>query len=207
MLSFLTTGPGSFSPSSALPPSLRLPRPRPKRNTPSAPPLQINVRNVLSTSSSRTRKAPPSPTSTKKTSKSSKTASRRRSNTLSPTFHRLCSGTTRADSPAQHLHQRPHRPAQRSHQLLLMDALNTTTQDQAYARQRIVKYLGAIPPGLRIGVFLLGDRLRIIQGFTDDSALLRTSVERLAGNPVAVAMEATPNELASQSTPYGLYPR
>jgi VWFA-related protein len=84
--------------------------------------------------------------------------------------------------------------------LLLMDALNTTTQDQAYARQRIVKYLGTIPPGLRIGVFLLGDRLRIIQGFTDDSTLLRTSVERLAGNPVAVAMEATPNELATQST-------
>jgi VWFA-related protein len=84
--------------------------------------------------------------------------------------------------------------------LLLMDALNTTTQDQAYARQRIVKYLGTIPPGLRIGVFLLGDRLRIIQGFTDDSTLLRTSVERLAGNPVAVAMEATPNELASQTT-------
>jgi VWFA-related protein len=84
--------------------------------------------------------------------------------------------------------------------LLLMDALNTTTQDQAYARQRIVKYLGTIPPGLRIGVFLLGDRLRIVQGFTDDSTLLRTSVERLAGNPVAVAMEATPNELASQTT-------
>ncbi|HMG84931.1 MAG TPA: VWA domain-containing protein [Terracidiphilus sp.] len=84
--------------------------------------------------------------------------------------------------------------------LLLMDALNTTTQDQAFARQRIVKYLGTIPRGLRIGVFLLGDRLRIIQGFTDDSTLLRTSVERLAGNPVAVAMEATPNELASQST-------
>jgi VWFA-related protein len=84
--------------------------------------------------------------------------------------------------------------------ILLMDALNTTTQDQAYARQRIVKYLGTIPPGLRIGVFLLGDRLRIIQGFTDDATLLRASVEKLAGKPVAVAMEATPNELATQTT-------
>ncbi len=84
--------------------------------------------------------------------------------------------------------------------ILLMDALNTTTQDQAYARQRIVKYLGTVPPGLRIGVFLLGDRLRIIQGFTDNATLLRASVEKLAGNPVAVAMEATPNELATQST-------
>ena len=84
-----------------------------------------------------------------------------------------------------------------------MDALNTTTEDQAYARQRIVKYLGAIPPGLRIGVFLLGDRLRIIQGFTDDSTLLRVSVERLAGKPTDVALEATPNELATQSTAIG----
>jgi VWFA-related protein len=84
--------------------------------------------------------------------------------------------------------------------ILLMDALNTSIQDQAYARQRIVKYLGTIPPGLRIGVFLLGDRLRIIQGFTDDSTLLRASVENLAGKPVAVALEGTPNELATQST-------
>jgi len=84
--------------------------------------------------------------------------------------------------------------------ILLMDALNTTIQDQAYARQRIVKYLGAIPPGTRIGVFLLGDRLRIIQGFTDNSTLLRASVERLAGKPTEVALESTPNELATQTT-------
>ena len=84
--------------------------------------------------------------------------------------------------------------------ILLMDALNTTIQDQAYARQRIVKYLGAIPPGIRIGVFLLGDRLRIIQGFTDNSTLLRASVERLAGKPTEVALAASPNELNTQST-------
>lgn len=84
--------------------------------------------------------------------------------------------------------------------ILLMDALNTTVQDQAYARQRIVKYLGTVPPGLRIGVFLLGDRLRIIQGFTDDATLLRASVEKLAGKPTEVALEATPNELATQAT-------
>lgn len=84
--------------------------------------------------------------------------------------------------------------------ILLMDALNTTIQDQAFARQRIVKYLGAIPPGIRIGVFLLGDRLRIIQGFTDNSTLLRASVERLAGKPTEVALEATPNELNTQTS-------
>ncbi len=87
--------------------------------------------------------------------------------------------------------------------ILLMDALNTTTQDQAYARQRIVKYLGTIPPRIRVGVFLLGDRLRIVQGFTDDATLLRASVENLAGKPIAVAREATPNELATQSTAIG----
>ncbi len=94
----------------------------------------------------------------------------------------------------------PAAPPNQAINILLMDALNTTIQDQAYVRQRIVKYLATLPPGLRIGVFLLGDRLRIIQGFTDDSTLLRASVERLAGKPTAVAMEATPNELATQST-------
>jgi VWFA-related protein len=84
--------------------------------------------------------------------------------------------------------------------ILLMDALNTSMTDQMYVRKQMVKYLASIPPGLRVGVFTLSDRLRIVQGFTDDSALLRSSVNRLAGKPTEAAMEATPNELATQST-------
>ncbi len=80
-----------------------------------------------------------------------------------------------------------------------MDALNTSSQDQMYVRRQMLQYLGTLPPGLRLGVFLLGDRLRIIQGFTDDSKMLRASIERLANKPMEVALESTPDELVSQS--------
>ena len=83
--------------------------------------------------------------------------------------------------------------------ILLMDALNTSSQDQMYVRRQMLQYLGTLPPGLRLGVFLLGDRLRIIQGFTDDSTALRSSIERLAKKPIEVALESTPDELESQS--------
>jgi VWFA-related protein len=86
--------------------------------------------------------------------------------------------------------------------VLLMDALNTTNmRDQMLVRQQMVKYLGTLPPGMRIGVFTLSDRLRIIQGFTDNSELLRASVARLAAKPNQVALQAiTPDELAAQTT-------
>ncbi|HEY2469562.1 MAG TPA: VWA domain-containing protein [Terracidiphilus sp.] len=83
--------------------------------------------------------------------------------------------------------------------LLLMDALNTNLTDQMFVRKEAVKYLSSIPPDLRVGVFLLGDRLRIIQGFTDNSTLLRASIKRLASKPMQAGVEGTPDELASQS--------
>jgi len=85
--------------------------------------------------------------------------------------------------------------------VLLMDALNTELRDQVSVRQQMIKYLGTLPPGMRIGVFVLSDRLRIIQGFTDDSRLLRASVDRLAGRPSQVALESiTHDDLSAQKT-------
>ena len=83
--------------------------------------------------------------------------------------------------------------------ILLMDALNTASADQMYVRRQMLQYLDSLPPSLRVGVFLLGDRLRIIQGFTDDSKVLHASIERLANKPMEVALESTPDEIVSQS--------
>ena len=84
--------------------------------------------------------------------------------------------------------------------VLLLDVLNTNLTDQMYVRQEMVKYLGAAPPGMRIGIFMLSDTLRIVQGFTDDSQLLHASVDRFAKKPVLATEESTPDELATQST-------
>jgi VWFA-related protein len=88
--------------------------------------------------------------------------------------------------------------------VLLMDALNTPLADQVYVHKQMVKYLGSIPPGIRIGVFLLGERLRIIQGFTQDSTVLRKSISRLASNPSTSALMPTPNSTGAQDNVIGM---
>jgi VWFA-related protein len=172
-----------------------------ENNEPTSEPLQINVRNVLVDIVVTDKKGTAVPGLQKQDFEILENGKPQAIEFFEPHF-------PSATAPAQPAPPLPPNtftnvPATEPNQainILLMDALNTTTQDQAYARQRIVKYLGTIPPRIRVGVFLLGDRLRIIQGFTDDATLLRASVENLAGKPTAVAMEATPNELATQST-------
>jgi VWFA-related protein len=57
--------------------------------------------------------------------------------------------------------------------VLLLDSLNTQADDQTYVRPQMVKYLQAAlaaPTGARIAIFTLGSKLRMVQGFTADSA-------------------------------------
>jgi VWFA-related protein len=88
--------------------------------------------------------------------------------------------------------------------VLLMDALNTQITDQAVVHKQMVKYLGSIPPGIRIGVFLLSERLRIIQGFTQDSATLRASIARFAANPSTSALLPTAGSIAASDAPINI---
>jgi VWFA-related protein len=62
--------------------------------------------------------------------------------------------------------------------VLLLDAVNTPAADQAYARRKILEYLKTIPPGTRMAIFTLASRLRLVQGFTSDSAVLLTALNK-----------------------------
>jgi VWFA-related protein len=64
----------------------------------------------------------------------------------------------------------------------------------------MVRYLASLPPGIRIGVFVLGERLGIVQGFTEDSTLLRASIDSLAGKASTSPLESKPDELATESS-------
>ena len=75
--------------------------------------------------------------------------------------------------------------------VLLMDALNTAEGDQSYVHKEMVRYLTTLPPGIRIAVFMLSEKLRIIQGFTQDSTVLRAAINRLAANPNTSAILPT----------------
>ncbi len=61
--------------------------------------------------------------------------------------------------------------------VLLLDSLNTPRQDQSYVHQQIVAFLKTTKPDARIAIFTLGLKLRLIQGFSDDPAVLRAAVE------------------------------
>jgi VWFA-related protein len=67
----------------------------------------------------------------------------------------------------------------RTMSVLLLDGLNTENVAQKYARQEMLKFLAKLPAGQPVAVFVLGNRLRMIQDFTTDPQLLKDAVARL----------------------------
>jgi VWFA-related protein len=72
----------------------------------------------------------------------------------------------------------PHIPERGPLYVLLYDMLNTTTDDQMFAHQQLVKFVNSKPQGSRFALFVLADGLRLIQGFTADSTELLAALNR-----------------------------
>lgn len=66
--------------------------------------------------------------------------------------------------------------------VVLLDALNTTTPHQAYVRDEMIKYLGKMPQGRSVAVYTLGSKLTLLQDFTSDPETLRDVVKKLKAN-------------------------
>jgi VWFA-related protein len=60
--------------------------------------------------------------------------------------------------------------------VLLLDTLNTKMADQIGVRNAAVAYLKQLKPGSRLAIYTLGMRLRYVQGFSDDPALLAAAL-------------------------------
>jgi len=67
--------------------------------------------------------------------------------------------------------------------VLLLDAMNTPTQDQSYVHTEMIKCLRTIPPSARIAIFTLASRLRMLQGVTTDSSELLKALNSVQGWP------------------------
>ncbi len=63
--------------------------------------------------------------------------------------------------------------------ILLLDLWNTPVPDQAYARKQTVEFLKGLPAGKTVAIFVLGSKLTLVQGFTDDRATLVASAEKV----------------------------
>jgi VWFA-related protein len=70
----------------------------------------------------------------------------------------------------------PATPVVDSVNVVLIDKLNTPLQDQVHVHQQILDFLQKMKPGTRIAIFVMGKKLRLIQGFTSDSAQLQAAL-------------------------------
>ncbi len=65
--------------------------------------------------------------------------------------------------------------------ILLLDALNTNSPNQAFARDSMIKVLQSLPENEPMAVYLLGARLRLVQDFTTDPELLKKAALSIKG--------------------------
>jgi len=56
--------------------------------------------------------------------------------------------------------------------IILFDLVNTSAQDQQYARKQMLDFLKALPPGQQVALLVLSDQLHMFQSFTGSSDLL-----------------------------------
>jgi VWFA-related protein len=80
------------------------------------------------------------------------------------------------------LAQRPGAPA--SVTIILLDNNNTNLQRQMYARQQVLKYLQTIKPEDRIGIYRLGNGLKVLQSYTTDSTDLVNLLANYKGRDI-----------------------
>ena len=72
--------------------------------------------------------------------------------------------------------------------IVLFDLLNTPTSDQEYARKQLIDMLHTVPKGQPIALYLLTNKLQMVQAFTDDPDKLIKSAESLKPNRSHVLM-------------------
>ena len=70
----------------------------------------------------------------------------------------------------------PASPVVDSVNVVLIDKLNTPLQDQVHVHRQILDFLQKMKPGTKIAIFVMGKKLRLIQGFTSDSAQLQAAL-------------------------------
>jgi VWFA-related protein len=82
--------------------------------------------------------------------------------------------------------------------VILLDGLNTRWEDQARARQQVIKFLQQLQPDDRVGLYTLGTRLAMLHDFTGDSAAL---VQALAHNRGRAGNEVEASQADNSENP------
>ncbi|HEX3585870.1 MAG TPA: VWA domain-containing protein [Candidatus Angelobacter sp.] len=75
--------------------------------------------------------------------------------------------------------------------VLLIDGINVSNTNQKYAREEMVKFLTKLPAGQPLAVYALGSKLRMLQDFTIDPALLKAAIKKAKDNALGVRSETS----------------
>src|SRR6185437_11697535 len=74
-------------------------------------------------------------------------------------------------------------PTSNSVNIILVDFYNTATLDQPYARKQVVRFLESLPPGHQTALFVLGNRLHMLQNFTGSTDRLVAAAKTMEVKP------------------------
>jgi VWFA-related protein len=92
--------------------------------------------------------------------------------------------------------------------VILFDQLNTNFDNQAYAREGLLKYLQSLEGNEQVAIYTLGRNLKVLQNFTDDPNKLVQAVKKFDPKDLFVLiqsdelMDATDRKAADMSAKY-----
>jgi VWFA-related protein len=75
--------------------------------------------------------------------------------------------------------------------VLLLDGINVTNQNQKYVHEQMLKFLEKLPAGQPIAVYALGTKLRMLQDFTTDPGQLKEVVKKAKDNALGIRVETS----------------
>jgi VWFA-related protein len=84
--------------------------------------------------------------------------------------------------------------------VILLDGLNTRFEDQASARDQIIKFLSQLQPQDRVSLYALGSNLRVVHDFTNDAAPLLRAIRHYRSRVPSELAASEPDESGQAGT-------
>src|SRR5579872_176598 len=79
--------------------------------------------------------------------------------------------------------------------VVLLDALNTPNTDQTFVKLEMLRYLENVPKGQGTMIYVLGQRLRLLQDYTTDAEVLKKALHNLGSSTSPLLNDAdNPNQ-------------
>ena len=86
--------------------------------------------------------------------------------------------------------------------VLLLDGINTAGSDQVYARQQLLQYVRTLKAEQRVAIFAFTTDLFLLQDFTSDPEVLRSTLEKYSAGDSPLLTRGAPVEVRPQMAAY-----